>query len=273
VDAGPDITITLPDDGTFLDAFVTDDGLPDPPGLVTNTWSQVSGPGTVTFSDAGAEDTWATFPEVGSYVLRLTAGDGELTGSDEVAIVVNEEGGEVITLEVRVAASLDDAEERVTGGMRLTSSDLELVYDGSDQTVGMRFAGVDIPKGATISKAYIQFQADETHSVATSLFIEGQDTDDAPAFTSFNGDISSRPKTGAAVAWTPVEWMTRGEAGVDQQTPDISSIIQEIIDRLGWGSGNSLVVIITGTGERAAESYDGDSAGAPLLHVEFSPGP
>jgi hypothetical protein len=63
--------------------------------------------------------------------------------------------------------------------------------------------------------------------------------------------------------------MMRGEAGAGQRTPDISSIIQEIVTRLGWSSGNSLVVIITGTGERTAESYDGDSAGAPLLYVEY----
>ncbi len=62
-----------------------------------------------------------------------------------------------------------------------------------------------------------------------------------------------------------------GEAGPDQQTPDIASVIQEIVDRGGWNSGNSLVIIITGTGTRTAEAYDGDQAGAPLLHVEYVP--
>ena len=43
----------------------------------------------------------------------------------------------------------------------------------------------------------------------------------------------------------------------------------------GWVAGdyggNSLVLIITGTGERVAESFDGLPAAAPLLHVEFPP--
>ncbi|KRT70627.1 MAG: fibronectin type III domain-containing protein, partial [candidate division NC10 bacterium CSP1-5] len=76
-------------------------------------------------------------------------------------------------LEVRVAASTDDAEEKPSGSMSLTSSDIELVFDGSDQTVGMRFNAVTIPPGAAITNAYIQFQVDEANSEATSLVIEG----------------------------------------------------------------------------------------------------
>ena len=74
------------------------------------------------------------------------------------------------------------------------------------------------------------------------------------------------------MTWSPVPWTTVGEAGADQRTPDLSSVIQEIVDRPGWSSGNSLVVIITGTGKRVAESYNGDQNGAPLLHVEYSTG-
>ncbi|MGI9326013.1 MAG: hypothetical protein ACR2PZ_12385, partial [Pseudomonadales bacterium] len=62
---------------------------------------------------------------------------------------------------------------------------------------------------------------------------------------------------------------SKGEAGPNQKTPNIASIIQEVTGRPGWASGNSLVLIITGTGERAAESFNGDQAGAPLLHVEY----
>ncbi len=74
----------------------------------------------------------------------------------------------------------------------------------------------------------------------------------------------------AAVPWSPVAWTTRGEADPDQRTPNIASVIQEVVNRPGWASGNSLVVIITGTGKRTAESYNGDPAGAPLLHVEYT---
>jgi hypothetical protein len=80
---------------------------------------------------------------------------------------------------IRVAAGSDDAEESASGSVSLNSSDLELVYTGSNQTVGMRFNGVDIPQGATITDAYMQFQVDETSSIAVSLTIQGEDVDDA----------------------------------------------------------------------------------------------
>jgi len=50
-------------------------------------------------------------------------------------------------------------------------------------------------------------------------------------------------------------------------------VIQEIVNRPGWSSGNSLVIIVSGGGERTAESYDGDQAGAPLLYVEYNQPP
>ncbi len=177
------------------------------------------------------------------------------------------------TVEVRVAASTDDAEENASGNMSLASSDLELVVDGSsNQLVGMRFNGVNIPPGADITNAYVQFQADEIASEATSLIIQGQDIDNAPTFTSATGNISSRSRTTASVSWAPVPWTTVGEAGLAQRTPDIASVVQEIVNRPSWSSGNSLVVIISGTGRRTAESYDGVTAAAPLLHIEFTSG-
>ncbi len=73
------------------------------------------------------------------------------------------------------------------------------------------------------------------------------------------------------MSWDPVPWTTKGEAGPDQQTPDLASIIQETVNRSGWSSGNSLVIIITGTGTRTAESFNGDQNGAPVLYVEYLP--
>jgi len=87
VDAGPDQTITLPATAS-LNATVTDDGLPNPPGSVTTQWTQTSGPGTVSFANALAVKTTATFSQAGTYVLRLTANDGFLSASSFVTITV-----------------------------------------------------------------------------------------------------------------------------------------------------------------------------------------
>ncbi|PYT05913.1 MAG: hypothetical protein DMF49_12765, partial [Acidobacteria bacterium] len=191
----------------------------------------------------------------------------------------NENDGKVVELALnsegifnaRVAASSDDAEEKATGRVSLTSNDLELVFDGSNQTVGMRFKGVGIPRGATILSAYVQFTVKEATSTATPLTIQGQAADNAPAFTSAKRNVSSRPRTLASVSWSPDPWLAVGDAGPAQRTPDLSSVIAEIASRPGWTRGNALALIVTGSGHRVAHSYDGSATDAPLLHVEYRP--
>src|SRR5437016_1734992 len=86
--AGLDQVITLPGSAN-LTGVAIDDGQPNPPGVLTTTWSPVSGPGTVSFSNASALHSTATFSASGAYVLRLTVSDGALAGSDDVAVTVN----------------------------------------------------------------------------------------------------------------------------------------------------------------------------------------
>jgi len=269
VDAGPDQVVS-PGVEVALSATVTDDGLPDPPGAVSTTWSVVTGPGTVSFGDANAQTTTATFSTPGTYVLQLDAYDGDRTGSDQVVITVTNPSGEV-TLEVQVAASSDDAEEGASGGTSLRSGDLEMVQASTDQTVGLRFVGVEVPSGATITGAYIQFQADETDNVATTLLLQGQAADSAAPFASSDFNVSSRARTTASRSWSPPAWSATGEAGAAQRTDDLSGVIQEIVDRGGWSSSNAIVIIVSGTGKRVAESYDGNQAGAATLTISYIP--
>ena len=84
--AGPDRTITLSATAS-LDGTVTDDGLPS--GTLTQTWTKVSGPGTVNFANAAAVDTTATFSMAGTYVLLLTASDGTLSHQNDMTVTVS----------------------------------------------------------------------------------------------------------------------------------------------------------------------------------------
>jgi hypothetical protein len=228
----------------------------------------------VTFQNAAAVDTRATFSFAGTYVLRLSASDSALSNSDTVQVTVQPApppGG--VTFERRVVAGSDDAEEAATGGMSLTSSDLELVYDGSNQKVGMRFTSVAVPRGATITRAYLQFEADEAQSELTNLAIQGQAADNAAVFGTASGNISTRARTVASVAWSPPAWGLVSEAGPNQRTPELATVVQEIINRTGWASGNALALIITGSGHRTARAYEGKPTGTPLLHIEYDNGP
>ncbi len=182
-----------------------------------------------------------------------------------------------------ISASNDDAEEEGPDGnnpndMYLDSSDIELVEDfqvpnAGTQQVGMRFNNITVPPGATITNAYITFRADtpetpNTNSDPTNLTIEGQAADNPGTFTSTASDITNRPRTAASAPWSPSAWTT----GSDYNTPDISSIAQELVNRGGWASGNSMVFIVTGNGSRAAESWDSAGSNPPQLTIEYTTG-
>jgi uncharacterized protein YjiK/PKD repeat protein len=268
VSAGADQTIVLPA-AAALSGSASDDGLPNPPGAVTNQWSKVSGPGTVTFGDAAATSTTATVSTPGTYVLRLASNDSQLSASDDLTLTVIGPNGP-FSYDVSVAAVSDDAEESDAGKISLSSSTLDLVFDKSNQTVGVRFAGVQVPSGASVTKAYVQFSSASATSEATSLTVRGIAADSTTTFTNATGNVSTRPRTTAAVAWVPPAWTSSGATGTDQRTPDLSSAVQEVVGRAGWRSGNALGVVISGTGRRVARAFG--TGFAPSLHVEYMTG-
>ncbi|CAK8723600.1 MAG: putative metal-dependent phosphoesterase TrpH, contains PHP domain [Candidatus Electronema aureum] len=233
-------------------------------GAVAQTWNPNQAHPIITGSVTAAEGDY--------YYVKVTQQDGGEAISSPITMTGTAGGGSS-TVSARVATGSDDAEQRQTGGVvTLNSSDLELVYDSSttgNQYVGMRFANLGIPQGATITNAYIQFTVDETNSGTTSLTIKGQAADNAATFTTASNNISSRATTTASVAWTPVAWSTVGQAGAGQQTPDLKDIVQEIVNRTGWSANNGMAIIITGTGERTAEAYEGSASQAAQLVVTY----
>ncbi len=206
-----------------------------------------------------------------TYFARLRAGDAggntSVDSSTAQGTTSTSGGGGSTTFEVRVSESRDDAEETSGGNMMRISPDLEM----GEKKVGVRFQNVTIPQGAQITNAFIQFKAEASDSAVSNLVIQAENTANAPQFLLSSQDISNRSLTNASVAWAPSAW-TIGNLGADQKTPDISSVISEVINRADWQTGNSLIVIVTGSGEREAESYNGEAGAAPLLHIEYSTG-
>jgi len=141
-----------------------------------------------------------------------------------------------------VTTSSDDC-FRITGDGNTfdKTGDYLYVADSStswyDYSSGMRFNSITIPKGSTINSAYLTLMARPTATVFPTTYIEGQASDNATTFSDAN-DYDARPRTSANVAWTPTAWQT----DVFYNSTDIKTVIQEIIDRAGWASGNSLVL-------------------------------
>lgn len=183
---------------------------------------------------------------------------------------------QTITLNRTVATGSDDAEECVAGGtgtvgaIDLTSSDLEIMLDGTKkQMIGVRFANITIPPGSVITSAYIQFSTKgDTNPVSANAYLSIQDADNAGTFTSTAFNITSRTRVTDSVLWAgsnSTTWGTgsAGTAGPDQKTPDLKTLVQAVINRPGWASGNALALFITGTaGVRNANSLDNSATGA-----------
>lgn len=168
----------------------------------------------------------------------------------------------------------DDAEENVvTGNISLTSTDLELMRDGGNiQLVGLRFNNIDIPQDAVVSTATIEFEVDKKRSGTVAVDIYGEDSS-TPQRYSNSKNISSRTSTTAKVDWS-ISASPNVSAALT--TPDIKSIVQEIVSRSDWAPLNSMAFILkedpsqTANKFRELESYDGESGAAAKLSITYS---
>lgn len=95
INTPPVITVVTPSGSTstvassaariFLDTIVDDDGLPA--SLLTTNWTTVSGPATASFGAPSFPDTSVFFPMDGTYILRLTASDGDLMSTKDFTVI------------------------------------------------------------------------------------------------------------------------------------------------------------------------------------------
>ena len=105
------------------------------------------------------------------------------------------------------------------------------------------------------------------------MTITGEGQDNPGAFVKQNFHISDRTPTAASVNWSDIPAWAAGARGSDQATPDLSSIVGEIINRPGWTSGNAIAFMLTGSGLRQAWTYDADPNESAELIVDYTTGP
>ena len=185
---------------------------------------------------------------------------------------------DTVTIDMRVAAGRDDAEER-GGRVSLHSSDLELTQDNQfNQHIGIRFRHIPIPPKVRIAKAYIQFSTGEPNK-PMKMAIHGEAVPFPLGFSRTRNDISNRTKTAESIEWVPNIWQTRAPPE-DQRTSDISALVQARVDAPGWEAGNAMAFFITSEeagGLRLAVSVNGEVGKehkhAPRLHIEYDPAP
>jgi len=156
-----------------------------------------------------------------------------------------------------------------------------------DQGNGLMFQNVAVPPGATVLGARLLVMASVTNSttVVNSRIIGDLELD-AATFSNIADYIARRgtdvgggdntKRTVAQVSWDSIVAFT---AGVWYYSPDISIIIQEIVDQTGWASGNNIALFFDDHESRSTTGvahnrnfYAYDQAGnvsGPILQIVY----
>lgn len=158
------------------------------------------------------------------------------------------------------------------------------VYMGG---MGARFAGVTVPNVATITTAYMNVTASGSLALNdVNLRIVGNDADNAAVFSTIAnyqdrrgtdvGGATNDNRTTAQATWDGVgAWVL----GTSYLTPEFKTVVQEIVNRGGWASGNAMAIFIddhedrsthVDSTQRSCWNWDGSVAQAPILHIEYA---
>jgi hypothetical protein len=106
--------------------------------------------------------------------------------------------------------------------------------------VGFQFP-LYIPQGASINSANLRVEAVSDSTGFPGMRVYVADEDNVAAFTSGYPLLPDRYEwVNTSVYWRPTTWTANGR----YDTPDISSLIQEVVSRPGWQSGNYICIMI-----------------------------
>lgn len=177
-----------------------------------------------------------------------------------------------------VAATADDAGYwRVAGGVCGWGNARTTLLFGNAYSApnncpiegGIRWQAVAVDNGAVICSAILSVNPTSTTSEVVPTIWHGEDTASATEMTSYDLDV--RLLTDASVTWDPDPWTS----GVRDEL-DVTTLVQEVVNRGDWETGNDLMLIYADNGAatgaahvRFFSSYDGSTILAPNLTIEY----
>lgn len=144
----------------------------------------------------------------------------------------------------------------------------------------MTFRNVSVPKRATINKAFVRFTAKAGSGITNAedtveAMIFGNDVDDSSPPTDLS-TYTAKALTDSCQSWEAIGHWT-DEATYD--SPDVACIIQEIVDRSGWASGNDISLYVQNNFSteqslhyiaRRAYDYGTSSSKSPQLFIYYT---
>jgi glucose/arabinose dehydrogenase len=137
---------------------------------------------------------------------------------------------------------------------------------------GLRFSGVSIPRGSVIRSAHLEAHAAQTSWILMGFEIGIEASGNSAAFSTGNRPSQRALATPRVAHSSDVEWIADTWYSLD----DITPLVQAIVNRSDWSSGNSLSLVLRGTvgtwGRKLVHSFDQSGSLAPRLVVTFEPG-
>jgi subtilisin len=274
------VDVTVENQGTFDENFdVTLTDMP-PSGGTVGTISPSSQQVTLAAGDSiTVPFEWdTTGASAGDHILTATAGpvtdETDQDDNSKSSVVTVEEE---VTIRVQITSGGDDVNSSC-----VFRSDANEIYFGLDEScdpdelysAGFRFINVQIPQGVNIISAHLEFIVDGPYNNDLSVKLWGEDTGNAESFSDSRWP-SNLTKTFASVQWDITgNW----KSGTLVRSPEITLVIQEIINREDWSQGNAL--IITGetitwekkrTSHRRVFAYERNPGSAAWLIVKYGP--
>lgn len=168
-----------------------------------------------------------------------------------------------------IAASGDDAHS-LLGTQYLAATQLGFGNYPTDYdfTTGFRFTTIGLDQGVTIDLAVLKFNVQFTVGTP-DVNVYGDDIDDAAVWSTSNR-VSNITKTTASANYT--------SAATGNQQVTVTSIIQELVDRGGWASGQDMALAmfdngITGANWGLIEAFDHAGTTEASLEIDFTAGP
>lgn len=205
---------------------------------------------------------------------------------DDICDGCNEYVGTMKTSDLEISESYDDAYAYAdeSGTIIMEGSRNYLwtghYYDSFNDVryyidSGIVFDNIDIPSSASIIKANIKFTSKEGDSGTTvKTEIAAQNADNPGTFSDYT-DFDNRRNnlTAANVDWNISSGWTAGET---YTSPDISSVVEEVMNQTYWDAGESMAFFWLDNSSdenafRRPYSYDGNTDLSPILHIEYQP--
>jgi len=222
-------------------------------------------------STSSERDPIHTYAQAGDYTVSLTvSGPGGNDLETQTGLIHVEGGIQPERFVTRITGTTGDS--LVYGSYVYMSTKVSYIgiYNKKESHSTFWFAGVDIPQGAQIVGAWIRLPASQDLSTTCTARVVGFDQNYASPVSRF-ADWEIRPRTDATVLWNMGAW----QKGARYSTPDLASIVQEIIDRDGWRAGHALAFSIgpeSGTtGYRALYQRDQDYYSGAELRIDYLP--